>query len=97
MATTNIVIPMDTELKEKAEMLFREVGLNMATALHKYVEKCVNDGKIPTKEMDDDPDYEDELFYSPSSIAAIMEGIKSLEEGRYIDMTMEELRSYDSL
>ena len=96
MATTNIVIPMDSELKEKAEMLFREVGLNMATALHKYVEKCVSDGKIPTEEIDDDPDYDDdELFYSPSNIAAIMEGIKSLEEGRYIDMTMEELRSYE--
>ena len=95
MAMTSLTIQMDDELKEKAEILFGEVGLNMATALHKYVEKCVSDGKIPTEEMDDDPDYDDELFYSPSNIAAIMEGIRSLEEGRYVDMTMEELRSYE--
>jgi len=92
MAMTSLTIQMDDELKEKAEILFGEVGLNMATALHKYVEKCVSDGKIPTEEMDDDPDYDDK-FYHPNNQAWLNEAIKRVAEGDVVFKTQEELES----
>ena len=34
VATTNISIRMDTELKKQAESMFAEMGLNMTTAMN---------------------------------------------------------------
>ena len=50
---TSITIPMDSELKEKAEILSNEIGLNVAMTIHKFVEKWVKDGKIPIETIDD--------------------------------------------
>lgn len=47
MATTNISIRMDTELKTKAEALFSELGMNLTTAFNIFVRQSVRDGKIP--------------------------------------------------
>ena len=93
MAMTSLTIQMDDELKEKAEILSDEVGLNMATVLHKYVEKCVIDGKIPTEVMDDDPDYYDDKFHHPNNQAWLNEAIKRIAEGDVVLKTQEELES----
>ena len=42
VATTNISIRMDTELKKQAESMFAEMGLNMTTAQPTYpMPKCL--------------------------------------------------------
>jgi DNA-damage-inducible protein J len=45
--TTNISIRMDRALKEQAEMLFSELGMNMTTAFNVFVRQSVRQGKIP--------------------------------------------------
>jgi DNA-damage-inducible protein J len=45
--TINLSIRMDRELKEQAENLFSELGMNMTTALNIFVRQSVRQGKIP--------------------------------------------------
>lgn len=47
MATTNITIRMDEELKKQAEELFSELGLNMTTAFTVFAKQAVREQKIP--------------------------------------------------
>ena len=46
--TTNLSIRMDKELKEQAENLFSELGMNMTTALNVFVRQSVRQGKVQT-------------------------------------------------
>jgi len=45
--TTNISIRMDKDLKEQAERLFNELGMNMTTAFNIFARQSVRQGKIP--------------------------------------------------
>ncbi|MDR2714571.1 MAG: type II toxin-antitoxin system RelB/DinJ family antitoxin [Coriobacteriales bacterium] len=45
--TTNVTLRMDKTLKESAEKLFSEFGMNMTTALTVFLRQTVRQGKIP--------------------------------------------------
>lgn len=45
--TTNINIRMEKSLKEQAERLFSELGMNITTAFTIFVRQSVRQGKIP--------------------------------------------------
>lgn len=45
--TTNLSIRIDKKLKEQAEQLFSELGMNMTTAFNIFVRQAVRQGKIP--------------------------------------------------
>ena len=45
--TINLSIRMERELKEQAESLFSELGMNMTTAFNIFVRQSVRQGKIP--------------------------------------------------
>lgn len=45
--TTNITIRMDTNLKNKAETLFNELGMNLSTAFNIFVRQSLREGGIP--------------------------------------------------
>jgi len=45
--TTNVSIRMDKALKEQAENLFSELGMNMTTAFNIFLRQSVRQGKIP--------------------------------------------------
>ena len=47
MATTNINIRVDTELKKSAENLFDDLGLNMTTAITMFLKSAVSSDGIP--------------------------------------------------
>lgn len=47
MATTNITIRMDEELKKQAEDLFSDLGLNLTTAFTAFVRQAVREQGIP--------------------------------------------------
>lgn len=47
--TTNINIRIDSNLKSKSDILFKELGLNMTTAISMFLTKCVNTASIPFK------------------------------------------------
>jgi len=47
MATTNLNIRIDTELKKQSEQIFNELGLNMSTALTVFLRQAVRSNGIP--------------------------------------------------
>ena len=47
MATTNITMRIDEELKAQAEELFADLGLNMTSAFTVFVKQAVREQPIP--------------------------------------------------
>lgn len=47
MATTNITMRMDEDLKAQAEELFADLGLNMTSAFTIFVKQAVREQRIP--------------------------------------------------
>lgn len=47
MATTNINVRVDTELKQAAEALFNDLGLNMSSAITMFLKSAVSHDGIP--------------------------------------------------
>ncbi len=47
MPNTNITIRMDSELKQQAEMLFSDLGMNMTTAMTVFAKQAVREQRIP--------------------------------------------------
>lgn len=45
--TTNISIRMDARLKEQADELFAELGMNISTAFNIFVRQSLREGGIP--------------------------------------------------
>ena len=58
MATTNVTIRMDKELKKQADELFSQLGLNMSTAMGVFCRQAVRLGKIPFELAIDTPNTE---------------------------------------
>ena len=44
---TNLTISMDSDLKEKADVLFSELGMDLRTAFNLFVKKSLRVGGIP--------------------------------------------------
>lgn len=47
MATTNLNIRTDKEVKEQAESIFNELGLNMTTAINMFLRTTIREHGIP--------------------------------------------------
>ena len=47
MATTNVTIRMDEELKKQADDLFSDLGLSMTAALIAFTKQAVKEQRIP--------------------------------------------------
>ncbi len=45
--TTNLNVRVDKTLKAEAEMLFKDLGLNMSTAINMFLTKSVKTASIP--------------------------------------------------
>ncbi len=45
--TTIICIRMDSDLKDRAEEPFKELGMNLATAFTIFIRQSVREGRIP--------------------------------------------------
>ena len=71
--TINLSIRMDKEIKEKAENLFSELGMNMTTALNIFVRQSIRQGKIPFEISLNQP--------NPETMAAIRE-IEDMRTGK---------------
>ena len=74
MASTSVTIRMDKDLKRQVEKLFKDMGLNMTTAVTVFAKAVVRTGKIPF-ELDADP------FYSESNQAYLRRAIAALDAG----------------
>ena len=49
MATTNMSIRLDKDLKKEAETLFKNLGLNMSSAINMFLTQSVREQSIPFK------------------------------------------------
>ena len=58
MATVNMSIRMDTELKKQADAMLADMGLNMTTAMNMFLRQVVRQGKIPFEIAADIPNAE---------------------------------------
>ena len=77
--TVNLSIRMERELKEQAENLFSELGMNMTTALNIFVRQSVRQGKIPFEISLNKPNLE--------TLAALRE-IDDMKAGRIPKQSM---------
>lgn len=71
--TTNINIRMDKDLKEQAESLFSELGMNMTTAFNIFLRQSVRQGKIP---------FEISLNTPNAATLAAMQEIVDMKSGK---------------
>ena len=58
MATTNISIRMDSDLKAQADALFSELGMNLSTAFNIFVRQSLREGGIPFEIRTEQPNKE---------------------------------------
>ncbi|MDO4897989.1 MAG: type II toxin-antitoxin system RelB/DinJ family antitoxin [Rothia sp. (in: high G+C Gram-positive bacteria)] len=65
MATTSISIRVDSEVKEQAEHLFADLGMNMSTAFNIFVRQALREGGLPFQVSTKKPNEE--------TIAAMLE------------------------
>lgn len=89
MAQINIRI--DDKLKEKAEILFDELGLNMSTAFNIFIRQALRQGGIPfeiTTQVDP--------FYSETNMKVIKKSIKEADESKFVCKTIEELKAMEN-
>ena len=75
MATKTITKQMDEELKQQAEVIFADMGLNMTTAFTIFTKAVVRQNKIPF-EIAADP------FYSVENQQHLSRAIADLEAGK---------------
>ena len=75
MAQVNI--RLEDNLKEKADVLFEELGINMTTAFNIFVRQTVRQGRIPFDiKVHTDP------FYSASNMRVLKQSIREADEGK---------------
>ena len=58
MATTNVSIRMDADLKAQADALFAELGMNLSTAFNIFVRQSLREGGIPFEIRTERPNKE---------------------------------------
>ena len=75
--TVNLSIRVNRELKENAEMLFSELGMNITTALNVFLRQAVRQGAIPF-EIKTDP------FYSEKNLAHLRRCADDMDAGRNV-------------
>ena len=77
MATTNVSIRMDSDLKAQADALFAELGMNLSTAFNIFVRQSLREGGIPFEIRTERPNKE--------TVAAML-------EAEHMCMTMRGVR-----
>jgi DNA-damage-inducible protein J len=83
---TQLTIPIDDTLKEQADTLFEELGMNTSTAINVFIREALRQGGIPFRvSIEQDP------FYHPDNINWLEESMEQGRQGRYIVKTIDEL------
>ena len=84
MAQVNIRI--DDNLKQRADSLFDELGLNMTTAVNIFVRQAVRQGSIPFEiTINTDP------FYSVSNMKILLQSIADADAGKLTEHELIEV------
>ena len=78
--TINVTIRLDKDVKERAEMMFRDFGMNLSTAFNIFARQALRQGRIPFEINDP--------FYSEKNQARLARSIADAEAGK---VTVHEL------
>lgn len=88
MAQINIRI--DDQLKEKAEVLFSELGMTMSTAINIFIRQSVRVGGLPFEVTTHaDP------FYSQANMRALRASMIEINDEKLISKTLDELKDLE--
>ena len=82
--TINVTIRLDKEVKEQAERMFSDFGMNLSTAFNIFVRQSLRQGKIPFEIYDP--------FYSEKNQVRLVKSIADAEAGK---VTVHELIEAD--
>lgn len=86
MATTNLNIRVDKDIKEQADQIYSELGLNMTTAINIFLRTTIREHGIPFSLKLDVP--------NEVTAAAIEEGRRIASDSSVKDYTnMDDLRA----
>jgi DNA-damage-inducible protein J len=72
--TINVTIRIDRDVKENAEKLFNDLGMNLSTAFNIFARQALRQGKIPFEIFDP--------FYSAKNQAELYRRISDVEAGK---------------
>lgn len=72
--TINVTIRLDKEVKEQAERMFSDFGMNLSTAFNIFARQALRQGKIPFEIYDP--------FYSEKNQAELSRRIADIESGK---------------
>ena len=72
--TVNVTIRLDREIKEQAERMFNDFGMNLYTAFNIFARQSLRQGKIPFEIYDP--------FYSEKNQAELNRRISDIEAGK---------------
>ena len=82
--TINVTIRLDRDVKEQAERMFNDLGMNLSTAFNIFARQSLRQGKIPFEIYDP--------FYSEKNQARLAKSIADAEAGK---ITVHELIKLD--
>jgi len=85
--TINVTIRLDREIKEQAERMFNDFGMNLSTAFNIFARQSLRQGRIPFEIYDP--------FYSVKNQTELNRRIEEVETGKatFVVKTMEELEA----
>ena len=82
--TINVTIRLDREIKEQAESMFNDFGMNLSTAFNIFARQSLRQGRIPFEIYDP--------FYSEKNQTRLARSIADAEAGK---VTMRDLIEVD--
>ena len=88
--TINVTIRLDRDIKEQAEKMFNDFGMNLSTAFNIFARQSLRQGKIPFEIYDP--------FYSEKNQAELNRRIDEIESGKakFVVKTIEELEAMEN-
>ncbi|GHV01574.1 DNA-damage-inducible protein J [Clostridia bacterium] len=78
MAQINVTVRLDKDIKESAERLFSDLGMNFSTAVNVFTRQALRQGKIPFEIYDP--------FYSKENQAELKRRIADIEAGKNLSV-----------
>jgi DNA-damage-inducible protein J len=82
--TINVTIRLDRDVKEQAERMFQDFGMNLSTAFNIFARQSLRQGKIPFEIYDP--------FYSEKNQTRLAKSISDAEAGK---VTVHEMIEVD--
>jgi DNA-damage-inducible protein J len=87
MASASITVHMDRDLKNSAEALFRNLGLNMTTAFTIFARQAVRQQKIPFELSANNDDF----VYGGGNAAYLKRGLDAYKAGQFAEHDLIEV------